>query len=210
MTAQNLQFVLDAILIAIGLYLAFFKSYFQEKGKNLATKEDIGEITQKVKTIESSINIITGNVVDYNALKRNHILEYFASYNNWQRTISNSEIDYSRDCKEINNIRFQKILDAKHLYNLREGEIELFIREDEFYNLRTPLTIETLKYQQSSEILADDLTRIHLENLPNNFDLISSKLTKFREETIEFTKSTQQLRNDLLKYLENQLKKMME
>ena len=210
MTAQNLQFVLDAILIAIGLYLAFFKSYFQEKGKNLATKEDIGEITQKVKTIESSINIITGNVVDYNALKRNHILEYFASYNNWQRTISNSEIDYSRDCKEINNIRFQKILDAKHLYNLREGEIELFIREDEFYNLRTPLTIETLKYQQSFEILADDLTRIHLENLLNNFDLISSKLTKFREETIEFTKSTQQLRNDLLKYLEIQLKKMME
>jgi flagellar basal body-associated protein FliL len=44
--------VLDILIIFIGIYLAFFKSYIGEKGKNLATKQDIGDITSKVETIK--------------------------------------------------------------------------------------------------------------------------------------------------------------
>jgi hypothetical protein len=42
------------VLIAIGgVYLIFFKSYFKEKGKNLATKEDIGVITTKIEEVKT-------------------------------------------------------------------------------------------------------------------------------------------------------------
>jgi flagellar basal body-associated protein FliL len=48
--------ILDILIILIGLYLAFFKSYFksyiEEKGKNLATKQDIRNITKEVETIK--------------------------------------------------------------------------------------------------------------------------------------------------------------
>lgn len=185
-------------------------SYFSEKGKNIATKEDIEEITKKVKTVESSINILTGNIVDYNSLKRNYILDYFGAYNNWQRTISNNDIDYSSNAKEINTQRLERILEAKHLYNIKEGEIELFISDEEFYQARTDLTIETLKFQQLFEKLSLEIEHINQKNEPNKIDVISEKLTQYRKDTIIYTKSTQKLRNALIKYLERELKKMME
>lgn len=53
---QLLEYILNAILILIGLYQAFFKSYFTEKGKRLAVKEDIEEITEKIERIKSEFN----------------------------------------------------------------------------------------------------------------------------------------------------------
>ena len=48
--------VLLAANILVSLYLAFFKSYFQEKGKNIATQEDIGPITKIVEGIKSDLS----------------------------------------------------------------------------------------------------------------------------------------------------------
>jgi len=50
-----LQIFTNIILILIGLYLVFGKSYFSEKGKNLATKEDIGFITKEIETVKNEI-----------------------------------------------------------------------------------------------------------------------------------------------------------
>ena len=52
MNEQDISIVLNLIIIVIGLYLIFFKSYFSEKGKNLATTEDIGAITKIVESIK--------------------------------------------------------------------------------------------------------------------------------------------------------------
>ena len=46
--------LVNAIIVLIGgLLLGYQKSYFKEKGKNLATKEDIEEITKKVEEVKS-------------------------------------------------------------------------------------------------------------------------------------------------------------
>lgn len=208
--------IIIQILILVAFVIAYFMiknllpSYFSEKGRNIATKEDIEEITKKVKTVESSINILTGNIVDYNTIKRNIILEYFAAYNNWQRTISNTDVDYSENSKEINAKRLERLLNSKHLYNLKEGEIELFISDREFYEARAELTVETIKFQQLFEVLSNEIEYIHKKNDSDKFDQISKQLTKFREDTISYTKSTLKLRQRLISFLENELKKMME
>ncbi|MFA7444813.1 MAG: hypothetical protein WCY89_02620 [Flavobacteriaceae bacterium] len=44
--------ILDLLLIVLLCYGIFFKSYFTEKGKNLATKEDISDITTKIENIK--------------------------------------------------------------------------------------------------------------------------------------------------------------
>ena len=53
---NTLSIILELLIIILGIYLIFFKNYLSQKGKNLATKEDIGEITKKVEDIKSEIN----------------------------------------------------------------------------------------------------------------------------------------------------------
>lgn len=55
METEEINLILEIIIIIGGLYLIFFKSYFKEKGKNLATLEDIGQITEKVEGVKSLI-----------------------------------------------------------------------------------------------------------------------------------------------------------
>lgn len=50
-----IQLFLNVTTIALVLYLAFGKSYFSEKGKNIALKEDIGAITKEIETVKNEI-----------------------------------------------------------------------------------------------------------------------------------------------------------
>lgn len=52
---QLTQIILEIVILLCGLYLALFKSYFTEKEKNLATLEDIKDITKKVEEVKSEI-----------------------------------------------------------------------------------------------------------------------------------------------------------
>jgi len=52
MKASDIQWILTSLTAALGIYLAFFKSYFTEKGKNLATKEDTAELTRLVESVK--------------------------------------------------------------------------------------------------------------------------------------------------------------
>lgn len=53
---EILQLILNAFVIIIFFYFLFFKSYYIQKGKNLATKEDIGKITEIIEKIKIEIN----------------------------------------------------------------------------------------------------------------------------------------------------------
>ncbi len=51
---ETLRIILDLILILLGLYIVLFKAYLSQKGKNLATKEDIKAITEKIESVKYS------------------------------------------------------------------------------------------------------------------------------------------------------------
>ncbi|KAA9327232.1 hypothetical protein F0P96_18540 [Hymenobacter busanensis] len=44
------------VLFMLAMYQAFFKSYFTEKGKNVATQEDIAGITQQVEAVKNEFS----------------------------------------------------------------------------------------------------------------------------------------------------------
>lgn len=46
----------EIVLIILVLFLIFGKSFFSEKGKNLATKKDIKEITEKIESVKLEFN----------------------------------------------------------------------------------------------------------------------------------------------------------
>ncbi|GAA4298450.1 hypothetical protein [Aestuariibaculum suncheonense] len=75
-----------------------------KKGKNQATIEDIKEITSLVKGVEIKVNILTNNRIDYSSLKRQYIIDYFASYNR-DRTITSANLkDLEISRKKIKRI----------------------------------------------------------------------------------------------------------
>jgi hypothetical protein len=80
---NNLQIILDIVLILIGLYLVFFKSYFSEKGKNLATKEDIGAITQEIETIKNEVGIHSQIKLKYYFDQKKAAIDFLNSISVW-------------------------------------------------------------------------------------------------------------------------------
>ncbi|RKE77849.1 hypothetical protein [Chryseobacterium sp. AG363] len=194
-------------LILFYLIKNYFPAYFTEKGKNVATKEDIEEITEKIKTVESKINIQTSGKIDYNSLKRKVILDYFGVYNHWERLVALSEANYENDCDIKNALIIEKLYEAKFNYNLKEGEIEVFISEDSFYNARKDLTITLLKLQQEFEIHLMLITKI----IKTVSDPILRKqqrdneLTRYNTLLIHKLKEIRTFRNVLILYLEKTL-----
>ena len=47
------QLAIEGLTLLALLWFMFLKSYFGEKGKNLATKEDVAEITSLVESVKS-------------------------------------------------------------------------------------------------------------------------------------------------------------
>ncbi|TDQ27828.1 hypothetical protein [Tenacibaculum caenipelagi] len=102
--------------------------------------------------------------------------------------------------------------EAKHSYNLKEGEIELFIDEREFYKQRRELTTRTLKYQHQFEQANDNLISLDLskESNPNYNDDIVNLLDEYRKSTISNLKGIFEERNKVIQLLSSYIKKLME
>jgi hypothetical protein len=77
MESRTVSIIIEIIIFLIGLYLIFFKSYFKEKGKILATLEDISQITEKVETVKSAFqNSLEGLRADLAKQNISHQLVY--------------------------------------------------------------------------------------------------------------------------------------
>ena len=205
--------VLQILIFAVSIIAYFFiknllPSYFSEKGKNLATKEDITEITEKIKTVETKIKIKESVEIDYNSLKRKAILDYFATLNKWQRVTTEYSADHSDDHEVKTEISIGKIKEAKSANNLKEGEVEIFISDKEFYSLRTELTIKILKLQIEFEkhcLKINHIIRIE-SVLETRRILILDEIRAFQQTRLEKLNDLMPNRNALIKYLDNCIK----
>lgn len=109
-------------------------SYNKEKGKNIATKQDIGDITKEIKLIESTfINeteklkanllLLTGIQTNIASEERNAIIGYIQCLYNWDISTSDSSVDISNNNKlekhleEMENL-YYKTVNSQTLFNL--------------------------------------------------------------------------------------------
>lgn len=211
MNWETLIIIVAQIVISLILFFLiknYYPAYFTEKGKNVATKEDIEEITEKIKTVESKISIRTSGELDYNALRRKIILDYFGAYNHWERLVSLSNANYENDCDIKNALTMTKINEAKFNYNLKEGEIEVFISDTDFYTLRGKLTVALLKLQQEFEIHTIKITRI-IKTEPDpsiRKQQRENEIDRYNVLLLDKLKEIKSHRNQLLNYLEGVLK----
>jgi len=161
MTQDDIQIILQAITIVVGLYLAFFKSYLHEKGKNVATQEDIGKITKAVEdvkkqfTIETEIlknnlSLYSGSFQSIKTLERNSLIEINLKYSQWLQSLKNFSLAYYF-------YDYYEPLLQKHLYfsekqmefDIAEDNLHLYVHDTELLNLKKELTTATYKLQLS-------------------------------------------------------------
>ncbi len=58
------------------VYFAYFKSYRSEKGKNLSTKEDIEEITNKIESIKNEVSFSKQREHDYLLERKQYVVSF--------------------------------------------------------------------------------------------------------------------------------------
>jgi len=164
LTTESVQLVLEALILLLLLYLAFLKSYFQEKGRNIATKEDVEEITSLVESVKSQLQFSLQAKLSLRAEEHQALVDYFSKYSAWLSAITNcSAVGIDKDnTPRLIEIRSQ--LDMLHRdFELAAGKMELFVENEDIRSQHGPLVIETLKFQAHAQQVTFEIERIHLE-----------------------------------------------
>lgn len=145
---QAIEIILHILLLLLLGYLALFKSYFVEKGKNLATKEDIEEITKTIETVKNDIHLSTQFKISIKNEERNALVEGYIKYSNWLNSIVDVYFSGISEANEeaLESI-YMKLDDAKFQYELAVAKIGLFVDQPDLTELIGKLKISTLQFQ---------------------------------------------------------------
>jgi hypothetical protein len=139
-----LQTVLDGLLLALAAYKAFGISYFTEKGKNLATREDVEDITRKVEGIKSEFTRDTeqlkAELQHYSQARillstdaKNALVNCYEKYQFWKLLATDTSTGEYFDANTYENAINQRTekIDQAYLDLLQaEAKMKLYVDED--------------------------------------------------------------------------------
>lgn len=145
---QITQIVIEVALLLIGFYLAFIKSYFQEKGKNLATKEDIEEITELVEKVKHQIHFSTESKLNLRVEERNALVNYYEKYHYWLSRIMDAFFTFinEENANELLAME-QQLNEALFAHDIAQGRMNVFVKNEEIDKLASELKTQTLELQ---------------------------------------------------------------
>jgi hypothetical protein len=203
MTIETFEVLFKIIMIGLGLYLAFFKSYFQEKGKNLATSEDIEELTTKVEkvkqqfleknaSIKAKLDLLTNLQINHKNDERLALVNFHKKIKYWitlltesTPTLINSYNDEEIETKiNLYDNVYKEVLSAEAL-------LELYVEDKNFIKLMGELKINTLKN------LADHPVDFLFSLKKNNFEFQLHE--KMPVDTVENISKKSERHTELLK-----------
>jgi hypothetical protein len=150
-------------LTIIGLLYLYFTlknllpSYFSEKGKNIATKEDVSEITDLVETVKHSFAteteklkanlLVLSNIqVGLVAEERNAIIDYNEKYFKWLNILIDLGLgDGDHDDNDDLSKHQQALGEYYKVFLNSETKFKLFVENQEIIDFSNKMKIETLK-----------------------------------------------------------------
>jgi hypothetical protein len=75
--------IFNLILFIIAMIIFYLKSYSSERGRNLARKKDIAEITEKIETVKNEIGIHSQMKLAYLNDRKKAALDFLSSVSVW-------------------------------------------------------------------------------------------------------------------------------
>lgn len=158
---QYLPSIITATLIFLGgLWLKnFLPNYFNEKGKLLAQKEDIEEITEKIEGIKNEFTKETELLkvelqkllnfeISHRAEERSAIINFYEKYNQWLYALL--EINFGAYSKINLEDLVQKRIYIEKFYtetNVAQSKLKLLVKDDDIIELSGTLILELLKFK---------------------------------------------------------------
>lgn len=156
-----IQSISSILIVGVGIYLIYLKSYVQKKAENFATTRDIGKITQIVeetkKQFNSELELLRSNLNLYGqsfnsikSLERNALIEIANKYSAWLNSLLNFNlIFYSYDFYEP-LMQQPFILLEKHLeFDIAEDNLHLYLHDMEIINKAAELKRVTYELEGS-------------------------------------------------------------
>ena len=234
--------IIQVVVFTVGLILFFvfknyYPKYFEAKGTNQATKEDIGEITEIVESIKTDL------------LKRTEELKAQLSLSNQHRlNIKSAEreaiFDYNKKLAawlyylvrfRLSSYNFENYKDLKkeeqefsyrqYENDIAENHLVLFMHDQEFLELKKDLTVNIIKYEG---ILSKAMQQVYYLHSKCELDIeiaetkdkaairgsihnqVNPVLEKYRSETLEQYKVINNFHIKFRQLINDRLKKIVE
>lgn len=143
------QITIEVLILLLGLHLVFFKSYFGEKGKNIATKEDIEDITKLVENVKNRIHYTTQSKLSFQIEERNALINFYEKYYYWLNYML--EITFlgvnKEDIVYLSKIE-NTIYEANFEFIMSEGRKNLFVINNDLDESIKELKKKTMELQK--------------------------------------------------------------
>lgn len=182
MIQDTFQSLLTTILIFASFFILknYLPSYLSEKGKNLAQKEDIEEITDKIEGIKhlyakehgeiqqklTHLLYIQGN---YRDDERKAIIEFYEAYYHWMYTVFEIPITtYNFSRIDLLEEKMQELNGYFININKASAKLVLLVKSDDLIAGSSELIVHLVKYKGWAEghllklsFLLNDLKRLN-------------------------------------------------
>lgn len=172
----------QAVIFGCMAYLIFFKEYAKRKGSNLADKQDIEEITQKIEQVKnqftqeteflkSNLQFIITNQLQYTNEERNAIINFFDCHSKWLN-LGLQDLTFNGYLKNNIDDLIQKDRQLDDLFtqtNIAQNRISLLVDNGQLVLLSHQLIIKTLEYNHWTKNLLFKL-RLNLEEDKRELD----------------------------------------
>lgn len=218
---DTVQIILEIIIIILGVYMAFIKSYFSEHGKQLALKEHVEELTKKIETVKSEIDFLTKTKFDLATNERSAILDFHSKYYDWRNSLLKL---YPSVINETNFDTYDQFFNdarTKELFTQNaEERLNLFENTAELIELKKGTLIACLEVQQLAQEYFGNVAyeymlyqhhkktnpiENHLDIQKEHYEKVKVILKEYREKKLILFKKLIPLENNLNNYLRKQL-----
>jgi hypothetical protein len=138
--------VINLLAIIVSLILLYFRTYAQEKGKNLATKEDIEEITEKVETVKSDVELLLQRKISFQSERYSALIDCHRQYYVWVNVILNTSIvgDFHKADK-FQELAKQKVETAFLEFLAAEAKFDIYFVGSDLLGLEVELRSKTIE-----------------------------------------------------------------
>ncbi|WP_340200955.1 hypothetical protein [Ascidiimonas sp. W6] len=199
----QIELIIEILILLIGVYLAFFKTYLEEKGKNLATKEDIKEITLLVENVKKDLEYKNQTKIELANSKRSSLLKYHEDYNKWLYTILKtyfSDIDHNsidRLSEILNSIRELQVKN-----DISKEQLKIYLPKTELHEIIGKLNLKIAEMQKSMQV---SMAEIEF-NLKERKKLLSieseDQIIKYEENIKKWKELLEDFSSDRIQWVE--------
>lgn len=146
------QLIIQLLLLLFVLYLAFFKSYFSEKGKNLATQEDVQRITSLVENVKVQLQFSLQAKLVLKREEHDALLQYYSKLYAWVEAVSGFEFaGITYETLDELDKRMSNI-DIMHSdTSMALAKVEVLIDNEEFKTQGRELMVKILEFQRPTQ-----------------------------------------------------------